>query len=722
MRRLFLIVIAAAVLAACASHSGSYTPPATTAPAVQSTTAAVGTSAATVTFPAIASGVAGTFGFPAATAGSATATLTLQSSLPSGDPAPQLHRVQQTNVKRALAGTVTPLAYVLVSVSASVTIAQTPSFAFTFPSGLLNGLGYVLFYDPTNPSAGWQQFGGPVSASGTAMSFSAAPLSQNIVLAPNVSYVFALVQTGIVSQAGIPADCPAYTPAANGVKLNITDDAAVAGAQLLVYIQNGKSFLSTDGTFDSGVPVGFPAPCYSTTVGSAGTQPLLVPSGVGGRIYFVYAPYTAGATAIPTPFAGGSISGPPGAGGGMRAAFPWDVVEYGTTDKAIIDTTQVDALGLPLELAVGATPLPVTTPGALPTPSGSGAMPAPCATSGTAPQIVGITTCNFVNVFNAMQNTANYNANVLAASFPSSGSSALYLRVISAGEAQGITAFPWDLFADPNYVPSPVPAICPSQRPYGYISCVLASYAQQPVLFTSLVPGAGSIGTGPDHVTGDYYCASSDGSQNFIFTNVGKRKPANCNAPLPSPDPAASPTITMNVYNFMYGVPPLIDNGNANTCKPAILLQQPWGLANVNGTTEAKGTGGHLFANDDAFGLWKGLTADFVYGSALNQTQTHPVGAVTPAPPVSQLLGELFQDPMYDRYDYILHTYFDGNLSYGLAYDDLYGMESGLVWRTGDPIDVRINAIPVAPAAITPPFPAADPSPCPVLTPGIGTF
>ncbi len=722
----FFAFAAAALFVACGGHGGSSLPATNPSPATQSTTAPLGASATTVTFAAIASGAAGTVGLPATTSGSATATVVLQNAPPAGVAVPSsLHR----RTIASLGGTVSALAYVTLTVNAGVTIGETPSFTFTFPAGMLAGTGYLAFYDPTNAAAGWQQVGGPISASGTSIAFSATALSPPVALAANATYVFAIVVSASVLPVATPADCPAYTPSTNGVPLNITDDAGIAGAQLLVYPTDATTnmFLSADGKFDSAVPVALPAACFSTTTGSAGKQPLLIPNGTkGGRVYFVYAPYTPGTTTAPNPMSGGNTSGPPGTGGGMLANYPWDFIEYGTYQNGTTDdTSQVVALGLPLELSTGATPLPATTPGPLPTAPPPGVMPVPCPTQPPSSGYVGVTSCNFANIFYAIQNVPNYSANVLASAFPTSTSNVLDLRVISPGESAQITSFQWNLFNLASYIPSPTPAYCPNSTPYGYLSCVMASYRAQGRMFTSVIPGAGPVKAGatpgPDYVTGDYYCVTSDGAQNFIFTDVGNSSSATCSSP---PNTNVSPNpFHMNVYNLIEGVPPGPDNNNQGTCKPAILLQQPWGLANVNNTTEAKTAGfgltGHLFANDDAFALWKGLIADIVYGTTQSTTQIHPVGAVTP-PPAS--LGELFQYPLYDQYDYILHQYFDNGLSYGLAYDDLYTLESGVNWNLGDSIDVRINAVPQTASAIVPPLPQAVPTPCPALTPGVGSF
>lgn len=757
MKRRFFVFVAVALLAACGGGGhGGVTPPtgggtptptssptsAPTVPATQSLTLTMSPSGpVTGTFPAIASGAAGSVTLPATSSGTSSATLTLQSGAPSGDPTPDARRRMRIALRgpKNLGASVTPLAYVSFSLASAVTIGQSPSFMFTFPAGTLSGYGYVALYDSTNPSRGWTEVLGPVNATGTQISFSATTISPAITLSAGVNYVFAIVETGTPlptptptptaaptsnpTSAPTPADCPAsFTSASGGAPLNITDDSGLPNAQLLVYVLSGGKWLSNDGTFDSTSPNPLPAACFSTTTGSSGTKALNVPANAGGRIYFVYVP-NPGTSTIPNPLPTMSNANPvPGYAAYSANPYPWDVIEYTTTSGSIIDTTQVNNLGFPLELSVGATPLPVTTPGAMP----AGA-PAPCPTDGPPSQIVGVTSCNFANVFLAMEQNTQYQSLVLAQPFPAGGSTIYDLQVLAPNSAQD-SSFQWNLFG--NSLPSSPPASCPSTPTYGYLSCVLAAYANTPRLFTSNVPGAGTPShggpPGPDYVTGDNYCIGSDGSQNFIATDVGSS--TTCS---PSPAPTSPPyQFKINVYNFMYGTPPANDNGGVTACKANILFAQPWGLADVNNTAEAAQSGyttGMLFANDDAFALWKALTADLVYGTALAPVPIHPAGinqsgGVTITP--GTVFSTLFQDPMYDQYDYTLHKYFNSNMTYGLAYDDLYNLESYVKWYPGDPIDVRINAIPTStstwPASAPTPVPA--PSTCPTLSAPIGSF
>lgn len=732
-----LLIVLAATAAACGGGGGgSVIPSPTATPHAGPTTIPVGPTPDVVNL----SGDGYTLQFtvpPVVTGTTATMSAALQTALPSGTVAPNVG----ANVKG--------LVYLIVSTTASIGFSSAPSFQFTMPSGTTIASGssaYLLFWDPKiSTSGGWVTLLGPGTVNGQVVTFPGVKTGVN--LDANTQYIYALAITtapvptatpaptptptpaATATPAALPADCPTtFVSASGGIPLQITDDSGLSGAQLIVYATStsNNEWLSYDGTFDSAAAVPMPAACFSTTTGSPGKQPLNIPSGsIGGHIYFVYAPYTSGSTTIPNPFSGVPISGQnPGYAAYHANPYPWDFIEYGTAKSGTtIDTTQVVSLGLPLELSTGATPLPVTTAGPMPVAPVSGT-PVPCPTNGPAAQIVGVTSCNFANVFLALESISQYKNLVVAQPFGTTATP-YDTQIVSPGYGQ-FTSFDWNLFADS--LPAPTPAVCPSPATYGYLSCVLVSYQNTPRLFTSVVSGAGSVGAGPDHVTGDNYCVTSDGAANFEATDVGPN--GTCTS---TPNPTGTPyPFHINVANFMYGIPPENDNGGTANCKGQLLYGQPWGLADINGTSEAIATGnasGHLFAFDDAFALWKALSADLVYGTAMATPpppQTHPIAPSG----ASAIRTTLFQDSMYDEYDSVLHTYFDSNLAYGLPYDDTYKLESGVLWNITtpvSPIDVRINQIPVAagtlPASVSP---VAMPSPCPALTPAanmpIGEF
>ncbi len=203
-RLLFPALAASAVLvAACGGGGGGggFTPPSggstpipvVTYPPSITQSVTLGGNPQTLTFPEIASGASGTVTVPATTSGSGNTTVTVESSLPVGAPVPQ-----STNVRRpkSLGATVTPLLYAVVTPSSALTFGSTPAFTYTFPAGTLQGDVYVAFFDPSNAAAGWNAVAGPIAASGNTISLPSQSIAPPIVLAANVSYIFAIVENG----------------------------------------------------------------------------------------------------------------------------------------------------------------------------------------------------------------------------------------------------------------------------------------------------------------------------------------------------------------------------------------------------------------------------------------------------------------------------------------------------------------------------------------------
>lgn len=712
-----LLIALAAVAAACGGGGGGSvvpSPSASPTPHAGPTAVPVGPTPQAV----VLTGGGYTLSFtvpPIVTGNTTTMSAVLQTSLPSGTVAPQSSK--HHFVIRPLAQNFSGLVYLVVSTTDSIGFSSAPSFQYTLPAGTSIAAGsstYILYWDPA--VSNWIALLGPGTVSGQTVTFPS--VQTGVQFNANTQYVFALAQsvqpvptatpaptptprpTSSASASPTPTASPAvvncgvnYSPVSGGVPLHITDDSGL-GAELIVYVSNGAGWLAANGTWNA-TPNPLPAACFSTTKGaSSALSPLVIPTGVGGRIYFAYAPKPASSSApIPNPFAGVGL-GEPNLGY-QSNAFPWDKIEFGTTSGALIDTTQVDALGLPLELAVSpnGTPMPDDTPG-------------PCVANPVMPGVgpVGVTSCKFAAIFNTVASIPQYQPLVYTTYFNGS-TTPIDMQVVSPAHAN-YTSFDWNLFADTT---PPATAPCPSSTPYGYLSCVLASYQSTPRVFTSNVSGAAV--TSPA-----YYCVSSDGSSNFLATNLGTSIPASttCSATA-TPYPNASPSqFRIPVQTLTYGnavlptpAPKPGVTPATNACEPNELFSQPYGTAFVGP--------GQLFANNTAFAMWKALTADVNYGTALNKTQIHPVG-----PPLSQM----FLDPMYNQYDQVMHQNFNGNLAYGIPYDDLYNLESGIDWYPNDTINVRINPIPAA-SSVTPasaPSAVPTPVPCPTITPGIGNY
>ena len=164
----------------------------------------------TATFGRIDSGASGSITFPATFAGASQASISLQSRVPSGDPLPQ----SKSRHTFGLGGAVTPIAYVSVTAAQSVSFGVAPEFDMAFPAGTLSGNAYVAFYDSSNPTAGWTALQGPVPAAGTTLVIAQQPLPTIAQFSSNVSYVYAIVETGTPLPTPTPPPTPSPSPAA----------------------------------------------------------------------------------------------------------------------------------------------------------------------------------------------------------------------------------------------------------------------------------------------------------------------------------------------------------------------------------------------------------------------------------------------------------------------------------------------------------------------------
>lgn len=185
------------------------------------------------------------------TRGSAQATVTFGASLPSGAPAPQARIIHGIR-PQSLGATTTNIFYAAVTVNASVTIAQSPTFSLTFPSGILNGYAYIAFYDPTNAAAGWNAISGPQTASGTSLQFpNFVNLANAVTLAPGQTYIYAIVESG----TPLPTPTPIPTlPPGNGTALS-GPSTAPNGAWAATALANNLQFPVQSGYDGTGTTV-----------------------------------------------------------------------------------------------------------------------------------------------------------------------------------------------------------------------------------------------------------------------------------------------------------------------------------------------------------------------------------------------------------------------------------------------------------------------------------
>lgn len=208
MRFAFLVFLLGAGLVACGGGGGGgggslpstgggttgtgSTPTPSPSPAASSSmTVGLSTSSTTVATFSGVSGISGaTVTVPAITTTGTTATLTLQSSLPNGDPAPAARAFKG----RAIIGgtNLTPLAYVTLALSNTSTISSTPAFSFTLP-GTVTGNAYIGIYDG---SGTWSVLLGPGTIDGDTVTFAAESLAPPYTLTAGTTYTFALVTSG----------------------------------------------------------------------------------------------------------------------------------------------------------------------------------------------------------------------------------------------------------------------------------------------------------------------------------------------------------------------------------------------------------------------------------------------------------------------------------------------------------------------------------------------
>lgn len=181
------------VLASCAGAggNGASTPPVVPTNAVIAAGETGGPAqtvrlglAQTVTFAPIASGASAVVAFPATLAGAGTATVSLQSTRPAGAP--------------PFKSELSPLAFVIVKPSTTLTFSASPGIDATFPAGTLAGFAYVVSYDPANPHLGWNVISGPVQAKGKSVTLPSTLQEPSLSLGAAKGYVFAIVQRNTV--------------------------------------------------------------------------------------------------------------------------------------------------------------------------------------------------------------------------------------------------------------------------------------------------------------------------------------------------------------------------------------------------------------------------------------------------------------------------------------------------------------------------------------------
>jgi subtilisin family serine protease len=238
------LVLASALLVACGGGGGSSSVPPTssggttsapptaaptTAPAQTTQSTLVGSQAAQLTLPTIASGVGLSAALPATSSGSATLTATLSGTNPVSAAPAAVKRLPRTIGTAA----VNPIAYLSLTATAAVAFSTTPTLRFTLPDGISAPNGYwAALFDTSQPSAGWNVIEGPVSISGTTVTF--ADSSSGFAMQANVQYVVVLFAPGGVYPTTAPSATPIPTPTSSSVACTsvgrVSDGLALRGA------------------------------------------------------------------------------------------------------------------------------------------------------------------------------------------------------------------------------------------------------------------------------------------------------------------------------------------------------------------------------------------------------------------------------------------------------------------------------------------------------------
>jgi glycosyl hydrolase family 64 (putative beta-1,3-glucanase) len=339
--------------------------------------------------------------------------------------------------------------------------------------------------------------------------------------------------------AAVPAYCNGFAAAKGNAhsapqKVQFFDRNASLGAQLYLYLvtgydqgAGGHQYLTKAGTlatFKAGVDApAIPLVCFPGSIGANGkglTFALPPPTTAltSGNLYLVYAtPRPGGGIPNPLPFKGtgtGSYAAP--ATDWNSSAFvdlPYDYIEY-TLPNGITDVTQVNKVGLPLQLQQGK-------------------------------EVIGFAS------------GAKYKAlldGILAAkplwnklAFSSVVNKHKVLGGILATQNGGVWGFPQDYMYTGKYTGKPGPS--------GYVGFVLNQYKASPRAYTTkfLID-----------VPTKTFCASSDGTANVLFYTVPG--PAACKQPL------KNPTYTMPIWNTLKGTG-VVDSG---ICQSAIFAM-PYG-------------------------------------------------------------------------------------------------------------------------------------------------
>ena len=497
-----------------------------------------------------------------------TMSAVLQTTLPSGTTAPQSAKRRQ-GAPRPLDATLSGLAYLIVSTADPIGFSSAPSFQYTLPAGMKIASGsftYILYWDPyVSGSSGWITLLGPGAVNGQTVTFPA--VQTGMQLQPDTQYIYALAvsaqpkptatpaptPTPTANPSAPPSALPAYcanysTPPPNsGIgspqPVYFTDKSGT-GAQVYFYVLEGADangqtrYLGTDGTIhpftDGATAPPMPLECFpgSTHNGNGKTFELPAPptSGYGANLYIAYAtpqprdaepPNPLPFTGVGTGYSGPSLDWK----SPNYANVPFEFVEY-QLPNATLDVTQVDKVGLPLQVTQNSSKYGNVTIGFA-------------------------SSAAYQNLLTSIEADPSYK-NLAVATVLRNKS--VLARILAPQDAYN-WGFPQDWWFNSNFNPSY------SSNGLGYIGYVLQQYKTSPRFYTlNGIAGYGSASN---------YCVTSDGSSSIdVYAVSGPPCPGTF---------SGAPNYTLNVPKALEG-DTLVGN---NVCQ-SILFAMPWGSASAS--------------------------------------------------------------------------------------------------------------------------------------------
>ncbi len=356
-----LLALAPVMIVGCSSSASVPTPAAVSNP---SGTVVVGTSPASISL-SHPSGYTATISLPSTSDGSTgSIAVSLSTSLPSSATSP----ASMKRTPLTIGATLTPLLYVTLASTATVTFGSTPSFSFKLPSGTTLAAGssaFIAFYDPAQSATGWLTVLGPGAVSGQTITFPGT--TGTLTMKAGTTYTFMLfatnqapIVTSAQCQPGVAAaPLPSPTPRSSSyiaVQFVLDKSAQInlphlcpANIQIYIVSQNDGKYV-TDAQGDTAALTSSAIPSLSfyggTYTSGNVSQVFQLPNFNSGRVYMSNSALTITNSSYPAPWTTTSFA----------PVFDW--FEYTSPAFSLpspsldINSTQIQMIGLDYTLQV----------------------------------------------------------------------------------------------------------------------------------------------------------------------------------------------------------------------------------------------------------------------------------------------------------------------------------------------------------------------------------